>query len=110
MRRSRSSSAVALSDRVRGSREGEITLLNAEPAVGSAPPSAGLSPAPSEKEIAKWLRRHFALRFFSCERPLRPPIPRPLLYGRGGRRAQPPGGEGSGAHHHCQTAWSLPCV
>jgi hypothetical protein len=31
-------------------REGEITLLNAEPTVGSAPPWAGVTPAPSEKK------------------------------------------------------------
>src|ERR1700691_4778276 len=42
--------------------------------------------------------------------PPRPPIPRPLFYGRGGRRAQPPGGEGSWPHHNCATAYSLPWV
>src|ERR1700685_1967068 len=80
MRRSRSSSAVASSDRVRGSREGEITLLNAEPAVGSAPPSAGLSPAPS---IRKKKMRGFAPVRTFCWGGVRL-FPRPLLYGRGG--------------------------
>src|ERR1700691_887349 len=37
-------------------------------------------------------------------------LPRPLFYGRGGRRAQPPVGEGSGPHHNCPTAHSLPCI
>ena len=36
--------------------------LNAEPAVGSAPPWAGVTPAPGIR-IAKWRGRHFALRF-----------------------------------------------
>src|ERR1700691_5662356 len=36
--------------------------------------------------------------------PLRPPIPRPLFYGRGGRRAEPPVGEGSGPRHKTEAA------
>src|ERR1700678_2501568 len=51
-------------------------------------------------------RRSPALSFLVPERPPRPPIPRPLLYGRGGRRAEPAGGEGAGPHaaftqRHC---------
>src|SRR5271156_3944430 len=36
-------------------------------------------------------------------------LPRPLFYGRGGRRARPPVGEGSGPHHKCATAHFLCC-
>ena len=43
------SKAAGRSAGVSGGMEGEITLLNAEPAVGSAPPWAGVTPAPSEK-------------------------------------------------------------
>src|SRR5208283_5693099 len=41
-----------------------LRRLNAEPAVGSTPPWAGVTPAPSIKRIAKWRGRHFALSFF----------------------------------------------
>jgi hypothetical protein len=37
--------------------------LNVKPAVGFTLPSAGVTPAPSEKEIAKWRGQPFALRF-----------------------------------------------
>jgi hypothetical protein len=56
-------------------------------------PSAGLTPAPSDFVS---FGRSEESRFLCCPGwPLRPPIPRPLFYGRGGRRAQPPVGEGS---------------
>ncbi|MFZ2063132.1 MAG: hypothetical protein WAU82_19150, partial [Candidatus Binatus sp.] len=45
--------------------EVEIILLNVKPAVGFTLSWAGVTPAPSNQETAKWRRRHFALRFFS---------------------------------------------
>ena len=107
--------------------EGEITLLNAEPTVGSAPPWAGVTPAPSEKKSQNG-EDAISLRGFFGERgagnylaQLGCCVPRNLLfaspdfvvgevaplarvrgsfYGRGGRRAQPPVGEGAGPRAH----------
>ena len=47
------------------------------------------------------------VRLFYPEWPPLPPTPRPLFYGRGGRRAQPPVGEGSGLHHKSGAAHFL---
>ena len=49
-------------------RRDEITSFNVEPAVGSTPPSAGVTPAPGVKRIAKCCGQHFALGFFGRPR------------------------------------------
>ena len=72
--------------------EGEITLLNVKPAVGFTLPSAGVTPAPSEKK-SRNVEDNLSLSGSGEEGAGK--LPRPLLYGRGGRRAQPPVGEGS---------------
>jgi hypothetical protein len=66
-------------------------LLNAEPTVGSAPPWAGVTPAPGDKERCGTASLLEGLGGRGGGN-----LPRPLFYGRGGRRAQPPVGEGSG--------------
>src|SRR5579872_2045248 len=74
-----------------------------EPAVDSTPPSAGVTPAPSGKksqngEDAILLSGSFSLGSFRSEAKksrFLSSLAR-YFYGRGGRRAQPPVGEGSG--------------
>ena len=73
--------------------------MNVKPAVGFTLPSAGVTPAPSEKR--EMLRTTFRSQV-PWEGQRRVQLPRPLFYGRGGRRAQPPVGEGSGFNLHAR--------
>jgi hypothetical protein len=67
--------------------------LNAEPTVGSAPPWAGVTPAPSEKEK---MRDFVPVRtFFVCDERSEGYLARYFTGRPRGRRAQPPVGEGS---------------
>src|SRR5258708_14063438 len=64
-----------------GAHQGIIHLIEVKPAVGFTLPSAGVTPAPSVKENREMSRTTFRSGGLAQRK-----LPRPLFYGKGGRR------------------------